>query len=72
MRICSDVDGVILDYTQVFIDFTIKEKIYYEHDHNLYGVIRNFPNKEEIYERFHSGNYLSNFMDVGCINRPCV
>ena len=60
MKICSDVDGVILDYIQGFIDFTIKEKIYYEHDPNLYGVIRNFPNKEEIYERFLSGNYLSN------------
>ncbi len=59
MKICSDVDGVILDYIQGFIDFTVKEKINYEHDPNLYGVISNFPNKEEIYERFNSGNYLS-------------
>ena len=60
MKICSDVDGVILNYIEGFIKFTIKEKINYNHDPSTYGVISSFPNKKEIYERFHSGNYLSN------------
>tara|TARA_Y100001970_G_C13884802_1_gene675639 strand:+ start:133 stop:666 length:534 start_codon:yes stop_codon:yes gene_type:complete len=60
MKICSDVDGVILDYIQGFIDFTQKEKIPYDHNPNKYGVIRDFPNNELIYKRFNSGNYLSN------------
>ena len=65
MKICSDVDGVILDYIQGFIDFSQKEKIPYTHDPKLYGVIRNLPNKELIWGKFHSGDYLKklNFYD---------
>ena len=59
MKICSDVDGVILDYIQGFIDFTREEKIPYTYDPNIYGVISNFPNNDLIYERFHAGNHLS-------------
>ena len=58
MKICSDVDGVILDYIQGFIDFTKRKKISYSHDPELYGVIRNFPNNEEIRDQFHSGDDL--------------
>ena len=60
MKICSDVDGVILDYIQGFVKFTKKENIHYEHNPNLYGVVRNFPDNDLIYKRFHSGDYLSN------------
>tara|TARA_B100001250_G_scaffold104068_1_gene87769 strand:+ start:33 stop:569 length:537 start_codon:yes stop_codon:yes gene_type:complete len=60
MKICSDVDGVILNYIQGFIDFTRDENIPYKYDPNLYGVISNFPNNDAIYEKFHAGNYLSN------------
>jgi len=65
MKICSDVDGVILDYIRGFIDFTIKEKITYTHDPKHFGVIRNLPDKELIWEKFHSGDYLKklNFYD---------
>ena len=58
MKICSDVDGVILDNIQGFIDFTKRKKIAYSHDPELYGVIRNFPNNEEIRDQFHSGDDL--------------
>ena len=58
MKICSDVDGVILDYIQGFIDFTQKEEIPYIHNPQLYGVIRNFPNKKVIWEKFYAGDYL--------------
>ena len=65
MKICSDVDGVILDYIQGFIDFTEKEDIPFNHNPKLYGVIRNMPNKKKIYKKFHSGDYLRklNFYD---------
>ena len=59
MKICSDVDGVILDYIQGFIDFTMDENIPYTYNPNLYGVISNFPNNDAIYEKFHAGNCLS-------------
>ena len=59
MKICSDVDGVILNYIQGFIDFTKDENITYTYDPELYGVISNFPNNSKIYEKFHAGNYLS-------------
>ncbi len=58
MKICSDVDGVILDYIQGFIDFTKEENIPYTYNPNLYGVISNFPDNDAIYEKFHAGNYL--------------
>ena len=65
MKICSDVDGVILDYIQGFIDFTLKEKIPYTYNPKHYGVIRNLPEKELIWGKFHSGDYLRklNFYD---------
>ena len=59
MIICSDVDGVILNYIQGFFDFTRKEKIPYSHNPELYGVIRNFPDNLEVRDQFHSGEYLS-------------
>ena len=59
MKICSDVDGVILDYIQGFIDFTKEENITYSYNPNLYGVIRNYPNNDAIYKKFHAGNFLS-------------
>ena len=59
MKICSDVDGVILNYIQGFIDFTRKEKIPYTHNPELYGVISNFPNNLKVRDQFYSGNYLS-------------
>ena len=58
MKICSDVDGVILDYIQGFIDFTQRENIPYTHNPELYGVIRNFPNNFEVRDRFHAGDSL--------------
>ena len=58
MKICSDVDGVILDYIQGFIDFTQRENIPYIHNPEFYGVIRNFPNNFEVRDRFHAGDSL--------------
>ena len=60
MKICSDVDGVILDYIRGFIEFTQREKIPYSHDPELYGVIRNFPDNVEVRDRFHAGDSLRN------------
>jgi len=60
MKICSDVDGVILDYIRGFIEFTQREKIPYSHDPDLYGVIRNFPDNVEVRDRFHAGDSLRN------------
>ncbi len=59
MKICSDVDGVILNYIQGFIDFTRKEKIPYSYNPELYGVINSFPDNLKVREQFYSGNYLS-------------
>ena len=59
MVICSDVDGVILDYIQGFIDFTIKEKLPFSHNPELYGVIQNFPDNVKVRDQFYSGKYLS-------------
>ena len=39
MIICSDVDGVILNYIQGFIDFTRDEDIDYQYNPENYGVI---------------------------------
>ena len=39
MIICSDVDGVILNYLQGFIDFTRDEDIDYQYNPENYGVI---------------------------------
>ena len=58
MKICSDVDGVILNYIQGFIDFTIEEKIPYSHNPELYGVINNFPDNLRVRNQFYSSNYL--------------
>jgi len=58
MKICSDVDGVILDYLQGFIDFTRREKISFSHDPEIWGVIRNFPNNEEVRDHFLRGDDL--------------
>ena len=58
MKICSDVDGVILNYIQGFIDFTKEENISYNYNPSLYGVISNFPNNDAIYKKFHSGDFL--------------
>jgi 5'(3')-deoxyribonucleotidase len=60
MKICSDVDGVILDYILGFIEFTQKEKIPYSHNPELWGVIRNFPDNFEVRNRFHAGDSLRN------------
>ena len=59
MIICSDVDGVILNYIQGFIDFTRKEKIPYSHNPELYGVISNFPDNLKVRDQFYSEKYLS-------------
>ena len=59
MIICSDVDGVILNYIQGFIDFTRKEKISFSHNPELYGVISNFPDNLKVRDQFYSGKYLS-------------
>ena len=59
MIICSDVDGVILDYNQGFIDFTRKEKIPYSYNPEIYGVISNFPDNQKVRDQFYSGKYLS-------------
>ena len=60
MKICSDVDGVILDYILGFLEFTQKEKIPYSHDPELWGVFRNFPDNFEVRNRFHAGDSLRN------------
>ena len=60
MKICSDVDGVILDYILGFIEFTQIEKIPYTHNPELFGVIRNFPDNVEVRNRFHAGDSLRN------------
>ena len=60
MKICSDVDGVILDYIRGFIEFTQREKISYTHDPELFGVIRNFPDNFEVRDQFHAGDSLRN------------
>ena len=65
MIICSDVDGVILNYIQGFIDFTIKEKIPFSHNPNLYGVISNFPDNLKVRDQFYSGEYLSQLKFYG-------
>ena len=59
MIICSDVDGVILNYIQGFIDFTRKEKIQFSHNPELYGVISNSPDNQKVRDQFYSGKYLS-------------
>ena len=59
MIICSDVDGVILNYIQGFIDFTRKEKIPFSHNPELYGVISNSPDNQKVRDQFYSGKYLS-------------
>ena len=59
MIICSDVDGVILNYIQGFVDFTRKEKIPYSYNPELYGVISNFPDNLKVRDKFYSGKYLS-------------
>ena len=53
MKICSDVDGVILDYAKGFIDFINRERIPYTHEPEVYGVIRNFRNNEAIRKKFN-------------------
>ena len=59
MKICSDVDGVILNYIQGFIDFTRKEKIPYSYNPEIYGVICNLPDNQKVRDKFYSGEYLS-------------
>ena len=59
MKICSDVDGVILNYIQGFIDFTKKENIPYSHNPELYGVISNSPDDLKVRNQFYSGEYLN-------------
>ena len=65
MKICSDVDGVILNYIQGFIEFTRKENIPYCHNPELYGVTSNFSDNLKVRDQFYSGKYLSqlNFYD---------
>ena len=58
MIICSDVDGVILNYIQGFIDFTVDEDIAFHYNPELYGVIRGMDNATELRKRFHAGNCL--------------
>ena len=52
MKICSDVDGVILNYIQGFVDFTRQEKIPYSHNPEHYGVISNFPDNQKLETNF--------------------
>ena len=56
--ICSDVDGVILNYIQGFIEFTVDENISFRYNPEKYGVMRDLINEDELRERFHKGNYL--------------
>ena len=60
MKICSDVDGVILDYIRGFIEFTQIEKIPFTYNPKLWGVIRNLPDNFEVRDRFHAGDSLRN------------
>ena len=46
MIICSDVDGVILNYIQGFIDFTRDEDIDYQYNPENFGVITGIENAE--------------------------
>ena len=54
MIICSDVDGVILNYIQGFIDFTRDEDINYQYNPENYGVITGIENAENLRKRFHA------------------
>ena len=54
MIICSDVDGVILNYIQGFIDFTRDENIDYQYNPENYGVITGVENAENLRKRFHA------------------
>ena len=58
MIICSDVDGVILNYIQGFIDFTRDEDIDYQYNPENYGVITGVENAENLRKRFHAKDYL--------------
>ena len=58
MIICSDVDGVILNYIQGFIDFTRDEDIDYQYNPENYGVITGIENAENLRTRFHAKDYL--------------
>ena len=58
MIICSDVDGVILNYIQGFIDFTRDEDIDYQYNPENYGVITGIENAENLRKRFHAKDYL--------------
>ena len=58
MIICSDVDGVILNYIQGFIDFTRDEDIDYQYNPENYGVITEIENAENLRKRFHAKDYL--------------
>lgn len=58
MIICSDVDGVILNYIQGFIDFTRDENIDYQYNPENYGVITGIENAENLRKRFHAKDYL--------------
>ena len=58
MIICSDVDGVILNYIQGFIDFTREENISYQYNPEVYGVITGIENAEHLRSQFHAKDYL--------------
>ena len=58
MIICSDVDGVILNYIQGLIDFTRDEDIDYQYNPENYGVINGIENAENLRTRFHAKDYL--------------
>ena len=58
MIICSDVDGVILNYVQGFIDFTREENIVYHYNPERYGVVTGIKDAEQLRARFHAKNYL--------------
>ncbi len=58
MLICSDVDGVILNYKQGFIDFTKQEQIEYRYDPETYGVVTGHPRARQLRKRFHAGDSL--------------
>ena len=47
MIICSDVDGVILNYVQGFIDFTREENIVYHYNPERYGVVTGIKDAEQ-------------------------
>ena len=58
MIICSDVDGVILNYIQGFIDFTRDEDIDYQYNPENYGVITGIENAENLRKRCPAKDYL--------------